>query len=121
MSDEYDDEDQDPQLVVVHQPVWRSKRESNSTGVFIFITLLLQSVDAGLAEFLHRLDGRYDDRVKKDGTIMAKKQRKVGAPASCRPPADAPEWAVDAQWRQQQSMLSLHVCFHIVECVSRFK
>ena len=35
MSDEYDDEDQDPQLVVVHQPVWRSKRELKSTGVVV--------------------------------------------------------------------------------------
>ena len=77
---------------------------------------MLQAVGAGLTEFLHRLDGRYDDRVKKDSTITAKKQ--VWAPASCRPPADAPEWAVDAQWRQQQSMLSLHVHFHIVECVN---
>ena len=29
MSDEYDDEEgQDPQVVIVHQPVWRSKRDS---------------------------------------------------------------------------------------------
>ena len=44
---------------------------------------------------------------------MAKKQRKVGAPASCRPPADAPEWAVDAEWRQQQRILSyvINVCY----------
>ena len=44
---------------------------------------------------------------------MAKKQRKVGAPASCRPPANAPEWAVDAEWRQQQHMLSyvINVCY----------
>ena len=72
--------------------------------------------DAGLTEFLHKLDGRYDERVKKDGTIMAKKQRKIGAAASCKPPVDAPEWAVDAQWRQQQCMLSLHMHFNI-ECV----
>ena len=84
------------------------------------LTLVLQS-EVGLTEFLHRLDGRYDERVKKDGMIMAKKQRKVGAPASSTPPADAPEWTVDAQWRQQQSMLSLHMHFYnIVECVCLF-
>ena len=49
---------------------------------------------------------------------MAKKQRKVGAPASCRPPAVAPEWAVDAEWRQQQRMLSLHMHIHIVESLN---
>ena len=27
MSDEFDDDDHDPQLVVVHQPIWRSKCE----------------------------------------------------------------------------------------------
>ena len=31
-----------------------------------------------LTDFLHRFDERYDERVKKDGTIMAKKQRKLG-------------------------------------------
>ena len=120
MSDEFDDEDHDPQLVVVHQPIWRSKREPKVRFkmILFYFMLLFCQIYAGLTEFLHRLDVRYDEKVKKDGMIMAKKQRKVGAPASCKPPADAPEWAVDAEWRQQQRMLSLHMHFHIVESLN---
>ena len=32
--------------------------------------------------------------MKKDWTIMAKKQRKIGALSSYKPPADAPEWTM---------------------------
>lgn len=63
---------------------------------------MLDLFHAGLTDFLHRLDNRYDERVKKDGTIMAKKHRKIGGYSNTKPPADAPEWTVDVQWKQQQ-------------------
>ena len=69
--------------------------------------VVLYPVCAGLTDYLQRLDGRYHERAKMGGTIMAQKHRKIGALASSRPPADAPEWAVDAQWKQQQSMCVL--------------
>ena len=42
MSDEFDDEDYNPQLVVVHQPIWRSKREPKvSFKMILFYFMLL--------------------------------------------------------------------------------
>ena len=134
MSDEGDDDD--PQVVILHPPLWRSKSKFtlvsskvnvekilivNSYVILYFFNIALkltfwpscrsfgvnQILNVGLIDFLHRLDGRYEERVKKDGTIMAKKQRKIGAPSSYKPPADAPDWTIDAQWRQQQSTHSI--------------
>ena len=49
MSDEFDDEDHDPQLVVVHQPIWRSKREPKERFkmiLFYFMLLFYQIMQA---------------------------------------------------------------------------
>lgn len=70
MSEESDDPE-DNQTVVVHPLQWRSKQ---------------------LTDFLHSLDDRYE-KVLKEGTVMARKTRKVGCDSMCAPPCDAPEWA----------------------------
>ena len=56
--------------------------------VFLIISLL------ELNEFLHLLDKRYEEKVKKDGTFMARKERKIGTPSPCEPPVDAPGWTL---------------------------
>ena len=52
-----------------------------------------------LEDFLTLLDDRYDIKVKKDGTTMAKKIRQLGLPAKSCPPSDAPDWTVDKNWK----------------------
>ena len=64
-------------------------------------------VNAGLTDFLSTLDERYNNKVKKDGTAMARKQRKIGAPSVSRPPSDAPQWVIDQQWK---GVLHMHYC-----------
>lgn len=55
---------------------------------------MLVALNAGLTDFLQKLDGRYEEKVKKGGTMMAKKERKIGSPLSCKPPEGAPEWTI---------------------------
>ena len=95
MSQESDD-DSDNLAVVVHQPQWRSKgKNQQDTWVMCIFMLLLH---AGLSDFLTKLDERYNSKVKKDGTAMARKERKMGSLATTRPPDGAPRWAIDPQW-----------------------
>lgn len=63
---------------------------------------MLDLFNTELTDLLHRLDSRYGKKVKRDGTIMAKKHRKFGGYSSTKPPEDAPEWRVDARWKWQQ-------------------
>ena len=65
--------------------------------------------NVGLIDFLSKLDERYNNKVKKDGTTMATKQRKIGAPSASRPPPGAPQWVVDPQWK---GVLHMHYCAH---------
>lgn len=65
--------------------------------------------NVGLIDFLSKLDERYNNKVKKDGTAMARKQRKIGAPSASRPPPGAPQWVVDPQWK---GVLHMHYCAH---------
>ena len=48
-------------------------------------------------ELIVKLDERYNDKVKKDGTAMAR--RRFGSPLRSRPPSGAPDWAVDPNWK----------------------
>lgn len=66
-------------------------------------------VNVGLIDFLSKLDARYNNKVKKDGTAMARKQRKIGAPSASRPPLGAPQWVVDPQWK---GVLHMRYCAH---------
>lgn len=66
-------------------------------------------VNVGLIDFLSKLDARYNNKVKKDGTAMARKQRKIGAPSASRPPPGAPQWVVDPQWK---GVLHMRYCAH---------
>ena len=59
----------------------------------------------GLKDYLAKLDSRYEEKVKKDGTNMARKQRIMGAPLSTAPPANAPQWTLDPQWVQQSRLM----------------
>ena len=54
----------------------------------------------GLTDFLYSLDKRYQEKVSKEGTVMAKKTRKVGSGSICAPP-------LMHQGRQKRVWLSL--------------
>lgn len=60
--------------------------------------VIIYSCIVGLTDFLSKLDERYDNKVKKDGTAMARKQRRMGCKSSSRPPEGAPRWTVDPEW-----------------------
>ena len=47
---------------------------------------------------MEKLDTRYEDKVKKDGILVARKTRKTGSPAKSGPPPNAPSWTIDPKW-----------------------
>lgn len=53
----------------------------------------------GLVKFLEKLDTRYEEKVKKEGVLVARKTRKTGCPARSGPPPNAPNWTVDPKWK----------------------
>ena len=48
---------------------------------------------------MDKLDARYEEKVKKEGILVARKTRKPGSPAKSHPPIGAPSWTVDAEWQ----------------------
>ena len=44
--------------------------------------------------WIEELDKRYEEKVKKDGGFMPRKQRETGSVSKSLPPVDAPKWAV---------------------------
>ena len=48
-------------------------------------------------QFLTTLDSRYQDKTKKEGVLVAKKNRVDGSPSSS---PDMPQWAIDPEWKQ---------------------
>lgn len=59
---------------------------------------LLFSNYTGLVKFMEKLDTRYEDKIKKDGVLVARKTRRTGSPAKSGPPPNAPSWTVDPKW-----------------------
>ena len=93
MSEESDDKSNDQ--LVIHRPQWRSR------GQFIN-SIIVNEFDfetTELTELIVKLDERYNDKVKKDGTAMARKPRRVGSLLLSRPPVGAPDWAIDPNWK----------------------
>ena len=69
---------------------------------FIIIKFCCLSV-LGLTDFFTKLDERYNSKVKKEGTAMARKIRRLGALAATKPPNGAPVWAIDSQWQSKNN------------------
>lgn len=46
------------------------------------------------------LDSKYQDKTKKEGVLVAKKNRVDGGPSSRPPRPDAPQWAINPEWKQ---------------------
>ena len=96
MSEESDEKSNDQLQLVIHHPQWHSR------GQFINSIVIVNEFDfktPELTELIVKLDERYNDKVKKDGTAMARKPRRVGFLLLSRPPAGAPDWAVDLNWK----------------------
>ena len=53
-----------------------------------------------LREFLDTLDVRYQEKTKKEGILVAKKNRRNGSKSKKKPRLDLPEWAIDSDWAQ---------------------
>ena len=51
-------------------------------------------------QFLTTLYSRYQAKTKKEGVLVAKKNRVDGSPSSRSPRPDAPQWAIDPEWKQ---------------------
>jgi hypothetical protein len=47
---------------------------------------------------LATLDKRYEEKIRKEGILVARKPRKYGSPSNTFPPPDAPRWTVDQEW-----------------------
>ncbi len=45
-----------------------------------------------LSKFLTTLDARYQEKTKKEGILVARKNRKDGSPSKALPRPGAPEW-----------------------------
>ena len=78
---------------------------------FIIIKFCCLSV-VGLTDFFTKLDERYNSKVKKDGTAMARKIRRLGAPAATNPPNGAPTWVIDSQWKSKNN--SYYYSYNII-------
>ena len=63
----------------------------------------------GLCDFLAKLDQRYEAKVKKDGTFMARKVRCIGTPSTSEPPPSAPEWTIDPEWKEMHEDSGKHI------------
>ena len=99
MSEESDDLS-DCQTIVIHPFTWRSARKFNL--LFLRVHFYVCFTIEGLNDFLQTLDQRYEDKVKKDGTAMAKKTRRIGQTSPSPPPDGAPDWAISSKWRNSQ-------------------
>lgn len=109
MSEESDDSE-DPQSIIVHQLKWRSKRQYDHSHNYKHqVALPIQSYHstAGLTDFLRQLDERYEARVKKEGTAMVRKIRKIGSSSCGSPTADAPAWLLETSPRGSYTQLAL--------------
>ena len=51
-----------------------------------------------LLDLLHLLDKRYEDKVKNEGTSMARKKRVSGEPSQSQPLSSTPKWTLDTKW-----------------------
>ena len=54
---------------------------------------------ADLNTFIRQLDERYDQKIKKQGMLMAKKVREVGT--------DGKRWSIDKEWEEGKLKLSV--------------
>ena len=81
----------------------------------LLLTHFADAFFAGLNDFLKRLDDRYEEKIKKDATAMARKVRKVGAHSTSPPPIDAPEWTVDTKWKEAKCKL-YYQCHTVINC-----
>jgi hypothetical protein len=46
------------------------------------------------------LDKRYNEKIKKEGILVARKNRLNGSMSTIKPRQDVPEWAVDPEWTE---------------------
>ena len=49
-------------------------------------------------DFLDKLDKRYNEKIKKDGGLVARKNRLCGSMSTIAPRQEVPEWAIDPDW-----------------------
>ena len=54
---------------------------------------------------MEKLDTRYEEKVKKDGVLVA---RKTGSPAKSGPPPNAPSWTIDPKWNGMNACTMLY-------------
>ena len=44
------------------------------------------------------MDSRYQEKIKKEGILVARKNRQFGSISKMEPRPDVPEWAIKSNW-----------------------
>ena len=94
MSEESDDPD-NPNVLIIHKLLWRSKGNLSWPYNIIIVIIITCSE---LNQFLETLDERYEKKIKKEGVLVARKQRRIGSTSVTIPQCSAPKWTVDEEW-----------------------
>ena len=93
MSEESDDAD-DTNTLVVHKFPWRS------LGITVLLLCLFLYCSLEMCQFLEKLDLRYQEKISKEGVLVARKNCKNGGISETLPCLDVPEWIIDPKWRK---------------------
>ena len=56
-----------------------------------------------LCQFINKLDSRYQEKVTREGILVARKTRKEGSLSKTLPRHDAPQWTIDPLWTKGTS------------------
>lgn len=99
MSEESDDPD-DSNSLIVHKLPWCSLGKCRMCIYAKSHTFMSMLCNVELTRFMGKLDARYEEKIKKDGILVARKNRKVGSPSQSSPPSGAPGWTIDPKWTE---------------------
>ena len=95
MTEESDDEE-NGKVILLHKLTWRS--ESNNFNLILILMInnyfgciSISEVNAWMKE----LDKRYGRRMESKESVTPHKKRLIGTASTSKPPAGAPQWAVD--------------------------
>lgn len=74
------------------------KYVNDNNNYLIFLSRMVLPL-LELNTWFSELDQRYQKKQKKAKCITPSKRRKVGLPAKSSPPAGAPSWAINPEWK----------------------
>ena len=92
----------DANAMIVHALPRRSQGKMLSYILLYNNFVLL--IYTALNHFIQKLDERHENRIHKQGMLMARKNKISGSVSStsCSPPPDPPAWTIYAEWRKSE-------------------